>query len=309
MANISAQMVKELRDITGAGMMDCKAALGETSGDVQAAVDWLRTKGLLKAAKKADRVAAEGLIGLSLKGPKGAMVELNSETDFVARNELFQGLVLMVANVALDVGTDVEKIKATKAGSLTVADSISDTIAKIGENMSLRRAAELSVSKGVVGGYVHNSVSEGLGKLGVLVALESAGKTDELATLAKLLAQHVAAANPQSVDSASLSPATVAREKAVLMEKAKEQGKPANIIEKMVEGGLRAFYKEVCMLDQAYIRDDKKSVGQVLKEAEATVGAPIKIKGFVRYVVGEGIEKKETDFAAEVAAASGVKQN
>jgi len=305
MANITAQMVKELRDVTGAGMMDCKAALGETSGDVQAAVDWLRTKGLLKAAKKADRVAAEGLIGLALKGPKGAMVEVNSETDFVARNELFQGLVLMNANVALDVGTDVEKIKVAKAGSLTVAESISETIAKIGENMSLRRAASLSVGQGVVGGYVHNSVSEGLGKMGVIVALESAGKTDELATLAKLLAQHVAAANPQAIDSASLDPAVIAREKGVLMEKAKEQGKPANIIEKMVEGGLKAFYKEVCLLDQAYIRDDKKSVGQVLKEAEATVGAPIKVKGFSRYVVGEGIEKKESDFAAEVAAAAG----
>ena len=308
MANISAQMVKELRDMTGAGMMDCKAALGETSGDVQAAVDWLRTKGLLKAAKKAGRVAAEGLIGIMLKGPKGVMVEVNSETDFVARNDLFQGLVLMIADVALDVGTDVEKIKAAKAGSLTVAESIAEPIAKIGENMSLRRAAELSVGNGVVGGYVHNSVSEGLGKMGVLIGLESTGKTDELAELARLLAQHVAAANPQAVDSASLDPAAVAREKAVLAEKAKEQGKPANVIDKIVEGGLRAFYKEVCLLDQGYIREEKKSVGQVLKEAEAKVGAPIKVKGFVRYLLGEGIEKQETDFAAEVAAASGVKK-
>jgi elongation factor Ts len=303
MANISAQMVKELRDITGAGMMDCKAALGETSGNVQAAVDWLRTKGLLKAAKKAGRVAAEGLIGIMLKGPKGVMVEVNSETDFVARNDLFQGLVLMIADVALDVGTDVEKIKAAKAGSLTVAESIAETIAKVGENMSLRRAAELSVGKGVVGGYVHNSVSEGLGKMGVLIGLESTGKTEELLELARLLAQHVAAANPQAVDSTSLD-----REKTVLAEKAKEQGKPANVIDKIVEGGLRAFYKEVCLLDQGYIREEKKSVGQVLKEAEAKVGAPIKVKGFVRYLLGEGIEKQETDFAAEVAAASGVKK-
>jgi elongation factor Ts len=308
MANISAQMVKELRDITGAGMMDCKAALGETSGNVQAAVDWLRTKGLLKAAKKAGRVAAEGLIGIMLKGPKGVMVEVNSETDFVARNDLFQGLVLMIADVALDVGTDVEKIKAAKAGSLTVADSIAETIAKVGENMSLRRAAELSVGRGVVGGYVHNSVSEGLGKMGVLIGLESAGKTEELAELARLLAQHVAAANPQAVDAASLDPAAIAREKTVLAEKAKEQGKPANVIDKIVEGGLKAFYKEVCLLDQGYIREEKKSVGQVLKEAEAKVGAPIKVKGFVRYLLGEGIEKQETDFAAEVAAASGVKK-
>jgi elongation factor Ts len=308
MANISAQMVKELRDITGAGMMDCKAALGETSGNVQAAVDWLRTKGLLKAAKKAGRVAAEGLIGIMLKGPKGVMVEVNSETDFVARNDLFQGLVLMIADVALDAGTDVERIKAAKAGSLTIADSIAETIAKVGENMSLRRAAELSVGKGVVGGYVHNSVSEGLGKMGVLIGLESAGKSEELAELARLLAQHVAAANPQAVDAASLDPAAIAREKTVLAEKAKEQGKPANVIDKIVEGGLKAFYKEVCLLDQGYIREEKKSVGQVLKEAEAKVGAPIKVKGFVRYLLGEGIEKQETDFAAEVAAASGVKK-
>jgi elongation factor Ts len=296
-------MVKELRDITGAGMMDCKAALGETSGNVEAAVDWLRTKGLLKAAKKAGRIAAEGLIGIMIKNTKGIVVEVNSETDFVARNDLFQGLVLMIADVALDVGTDVEKIKAAKAGSLTVAESINETIAKIGENISLRRAAELSVAKGVVGSYVHNSVSEGLGKIGVMIALESAGKTDELTTLARLLAQHVAAANPQAIDSAGLDPATIEREKTVLAEKAKEQGKPDNVIEKIVEGGLKAYYKEVCLLDQGYIREDKKSVAQVLKEAEATVGAPIKVKGFVRYVLGEGIEKQETDFAAEVAAA------
>ena len=307
MANISAQMVKELRDMTGAGMMDCKAALGETSGNIEAAVDWLRKKGLSKAAKKAGRVAAEGLIGISLKGNKGVVVELNSETDFVARNDLFQGLVLMAANVALDVGTDVEKIKAAKAGSLTIADSIADTVAKIGENMSLRRAASLSVGKGVVGGYVHNSVSENLGKMGVIVGLESAGKTDELAELARLLAQHVAAANPQAVDAAALDPKVIAREKDVLADKAKAQGKPANVIDKIVEGGLKAFYKEVCLLDQAYIREDKKSVAQVLKEAEGKVGAPIKVAGFVRYVLGEGIDKQETDFAAEVAAAAGIK--
>jgi elongation factor Ts len=305
MANISASMVKELRDITGAGMMDCKAALGETSGNVEAAVDWLRKKGLSKAAKKAGRVAAEGLIGISLKGNKGVVVELNSETDFVARNDLFQGLVLMVANVALDAGTDVEKIKAAKAGSLTVAESIADTIAKIGENMSLRRAAALSVGKGVVGGYVHNSVSEGLGKMGVIVALESAGKTEPLSELARLLAQHVAAANPQAIESSGLDPSVVAREKDVLADKAKAQGKPANVIEKIVDGGLKTFYKEVCLLDQGYIREDKKSVAQVLKEAEGRVGAPIKVTGFVRYVLGEGIEKRESDFAAEVAAAAG----
>jgi elongation factor Ts len=307
MTNISAQMVKELRDMTGAGMMDCKAALGETAGNVEAAVDWLRKKGLSKAAKKSDRVAADGLIGVAVKGNKGVVVEVNSETDFVARNDLFQGLVKMIANVALDVGTDVEKIKSAKAGSLTIGESIAETIAKIGENMTLRRAAGIAVGSGVVGGYVHNSVIEGLGKMGVIVGLESTGKTAELAELGKLIAQHVAAANPQAVDSAGLHPSVVAREKDVLADKAKAQGKPANVIDKIVESGLKTFYKEVCLLEQAYIRDDKKSVSQVLKEAEATVGAPIKVMGFVRYLLGEGVERGPTDFAAEVAAMTGKK--
>ncbi len=305
MANITAQMVKDLRDKTGAGMMDCKAALGETSGDVESAVDWLRKKGLSKAAKKSGRIAAEGLIGVAVKGTKGVVVEVNSETDFVARNDLFQGLVKTIANVALDVGADVEKIKAAKAGSVTIEVAINETIAKIGENMNLRRAAELSVGKGAIGSYVHSSVIEGLGKIGVIVALESTGKTDELSELGRLLAQHVAAANPQAIDPSGLDPAVVAREKDVLAEKSKAQGKPANVIEKIVESGLKTFYKEVCLLEQGYIRDDKKSVAQVLKEAEGKVGAPIKITGFVRYALGEGIEKQESDFAAEVAAAAG----
>ena len=307
MANISAQMVKELRDMTGAGMMDCKAALGETAGDVEAAVDWLRKKGLSKAAKKADRIAADGLIGVAVKGNKGVVVEVNSETDFVARNDLFQGRVKMIANVALDVGANVEKIKAAKAGSLTIGESISETIAKIGENMTLRRAAGLSVGTGVVGGYVHNSVIEGLGKMGIIVGLESTGKVEELSELGRFIAQHVAAANPQAVDPAGLDPSVVAREKDVLADKAKTQGKPANVIEKIVESGLKTFYKEVCLLEQAYIRDDKKSVAQVLKEAEAKVGAPIKVTGFVRYVLGEGVDRNDTDFAAEVAAMTGKK--
>jgi elongation factor Ts len=288
-------------------MMDCKAALGETAGNVEAAVDWLRKKGLSKAAKKADRVAADGLIGVTVKGNKGVVVEVNSETDFVARNDLFQGLVKMIGNVALDVGADVERIKSAKAGSLTIAESIAETIAKIGENMTLRRAAGITVGSGVVGGYVHNSVIEGLGKMGVIVGLESTGKTAELAELGKLIAQHVAAANPQAVDSAGLAPSVVAREKDVLADKAKAQGKPANVIDKIVESGLKTFYKEVCLLEQAYIRDDKKSVSQVLKEAEATVGAPIKVKGFVRYLLGEGIDRDGPDFAAEVAAMTGKK--
>jgi len=305
MANITAQMVKELRESTGAGMMDCKAALTETSGDMPAAQDWLRKKGLSKAAKKSGRVAAEGLIGVQVQATKGVVVEVNSETDFVARNDLFQGLVKMIADVALAVGTDVEKINAAKAGSITVAESISDTIAKIGENMTLRRAALLEVSKGTIGAYVHNSVSDGLGKIGVLVGLESPGQLDELKSLGRLLAMHVAASNPQAVDAAGLDPALVEREKGVLADKFKAQGKPANVIEKIVESGLKTFYKEVCLLEQAYVHDAGKSVAQALKEAEGKVGGPIKITGFVRYGLGEGIEKNESDFAAEVAAAAG----
>jgi elongation factor Ts len=305
MANITAQMVKELRESTGAGMMDCKAALTETNGDMQAAQDWLRKKGLAKAAKKAGRVAAEGLIGVQVAGTKGVVVEVNSETDFVARNDLFQGLVKMIAGVALTTGTEVEKIKAAKVGSITVAEAIADTIAKIGENMTLRRAAALSVGKGAIGAYVHNSVVDGLGKIGVLVALESAGKADELAGLGRMIAMHVAASNPQAIDASGLDPAVVKREKDVLADKFRAQGKPANVIEKIVESGLKTFYKEVCLLDQAYVHDPDKSVAQALKEAEGKVGGAIKVAGFVRYALGEGIEKQESDFAAEVAAAAG----
>ncbi|MEI7804508.1 MAG: translation elongation factor Ts [Hyphomicrobiales bacterium] len=305
MAEITAAMVKELRETTGAGMMDCKAALTETKGDMQAAIDWLRKKGLSKAAKKAGRVAAEGLIGVSVKGNKGVVAEVNSETDFVARNDLFQGLVKMIADVALSNGTDIEKIKAVKVGSITIAEAIADTIAKIGENMTLRRAAALSVSQGVVASYVHNSVTDGLGKIGVIVGLESTGKADELVPLGRLIAMHVAAANPQALDSASLDPAIVAREKDVLADKYKAQGKPANVIDKIVESGLKTYYKEVCLIEQAYIHDPAKSVAQAMKEAEGKVGGPIKITGFVRYALGEGIEKQESDFAAEVAAAAG----
>jgi elongation factor Ts len=286
-------------------MMDCKGALTENNGDMEAAVDWLRKKGLSKAAKKAGRVAAEGLIGLKVEGFKGVVVEVNSETDFVARNDLFQGLVAMIADVALTAGTDVEAIKAAKVGAITVADAIADTIAKIGENMTLRRAAELSVKQGAVGAYVHNSVSEGLGKIGVLVALESAGKADELAGLGRMVAMHVAATNPQAVDPSGLDPAVVAREKDVLAEKFKGQGKPANVIDRIVESGLKTFYKEVCLVEQPFVHDPAKTVAQALKEAEGKVGAPIKLTGFVRYALGEGIERNDTDFAAEVAAAAG----
>ena len=308
MATITAAMVKNLRESTGAGMMDCKAALTETGGDITAAQDWLRKKGLSKAAKKAGRVAAEGLISAVTKGTKGVVVEVNSETDFVARNEHFQGLVKMIGQVALDVGADIEKIKAAKVGNITVEAAIADAIATIGENMTLRRAASLEVGKGVVSSYIHNSVIEGAGKMGVIVALESAGKADELATLGRQLAMHVAAANPQAVEPSGLSADLVKREKDVLADKYRQQGKAENVIEKIVESGLKTYYKEVCLLEQAFIHDEKgKSVAQAVKEAEGKIGAPVKITGFVRYALGEGIEKQESDFAAEVAAASGKK--
>jgi elongation factor Ts len=293
MANITAQMVKELRDKTGAGMMDCKSALGETGGDLEQAVDWLRKKGLAKAAKKSGRVAAEGLVATALAGKKGVVVEVNSETDFVARNDLFQGLVKMIADVALTAGTDLEAIKAAKAGSITVAEALADTIAKIGENMTLRRAAGLSVGEGAIGSYVHNTVTEGLGKIGVLVALESKGDVDELKRFGRLVAMHVAAANPQAIDPSGLDPDVVRREKEVLADKYKAQGKPANVVDKIVESGLKTFYKEVCLLDQTFIHPPERSVAQAIKEAEGKAGAPIKVTDFVRYAVGEGIEKQD----------------
>ncbi len=302
MANVTAQMVKELRERTGVGMMDCKAALQETGGDMEQAVDLLRKKGLAKAAKKAGRIAAEGLIGLAVEGSNGVLVEVNSETDFVARNDLFQGLVKMIANVALAVGPDVEKIKAAKVGHLTIADAIADTIAKVGENMSLRRASALSVGEGIIGSYVHNSVDEGLGKIGVIVALESSGKTDELKRFGRMVAMHIAASNPQAVDSSGLDPDVVRREKEVLADRYKAQGKPANVIDKIVESGLKTFHKEVCLLDQAFIHEPDKSVSQAIKESEGKVGGPIKVVGFVRYALGEGIDRPDSDFGGEVAA-------
>lgn len=306
MAAISAGMVKDLREKTGAGMMDCKAALDANNGDIEAAVDWLRKKGLAKAAKKSGRVAAEGLIGLKVNGNKGVVVEVNSETDFVARNDAFQDLVRSVADVTLKVGADLDKVLASAhpAGG-TVADAIQNAIATIGENMTARRVAELSVGSGVVGSYLHSAIGDGLGKIGVLVALESTGKADELAALGRQIAMHVAAANPQALDASGLDPAVLEREKAVLADK--NAGKPANVIEKIVESGLKTYYKEVCLLEQAFIHDASKTVAQAVKEAAGKVGAPVELKGFIRYALGEGIEKQESDFAAEVAAASGVK--
>ena len=304
MPNITAQMVKELRERTGAGMMDCKSALNETSGDMEQAIDLLRKKGLARAAKKAGRVAAEGLIAIATKDSQGVLVEVNSETDFVARNDLFQGLVKMIANVALATGTDVERLKAAKIGDVTVSDAIAETIAKIGENISLRRASGLSVDGGAIASYMHNSVDEGLGKIGVIVALHSQGKIDELRKFGRMVAMHVAASNPQAVDVAGLDPQIVRREREVLADKYRAQGKPEKTIEKIVESGLKTFYKEVCLLDQPFIHDPDKSVAQAIKDAETTTGAPIRITGFVRYALGEGVDRPPADFAAEVAAAS-----
>ena len=294
MANISSQMVKELREKTGAGMMDCKAALTETAGNIETAVDWLRKKGLAKAAKKAGRIAAEGLVGVALSANKGVVVEVNSETDFVARNDHFQGLVKMIAQAALKAGIDVEAIKAARAGSSTIGEAIASSIATIGENMTLRRAAALSVDRGVVASYVHGPIADGLGRIGVLVALQSSGDAAELAGFGRKMAMQVAATSPQALDVAGLDPAVIARERAVLAEKFQAQGKPANVIEKIVDSGLKTFYKEACLLDQEYIHEPGKSVTQALKEAEGKVGAPIKIGGFVRYALGEGIEKPAT---------------
>jgi elongation factor Ts len=305
MANVTAQMVKELRDKTGAGMMDCKAALGETNADLDAAVDWLRKKGLAKAAKKAGRIAAEGLIGVAVRGHKGVVIEVNSETDFVARNEQFQGLVRMIGNVALDVGADVEAIKAGKVGDLTVNDAVNSAIATIGENMSLRRAEQISVTAGAIGAYVHNAVSEGLGKIGVIVALESPGQKDELTALGRQVAMHIAASNPQAVDPSGLDPQVVARERDILADKYRAQGKPEATIAKIVESGLKTFYKEVCLLEQPYIHDPAKSVAQALKDAEGKVGGAIKVMGFVHYKLGEGIDRPDNDFGGEVAAMAG----
>jgi elongation factor Ts len=297
MAAITAQLVKELREKTGVGMMDCKAALGETEGDLEAAVDWLRKKGLAKAAKKAGRVAAEGLVGVALAPGKGVVVEVNSETDFVARNEQFQALVRGIAETALISGSELEALKRAEMADATVADQIASAIATIGENMTLRRVAVLEVAPGGVYAYVHNQLTGGLGKIGVIVALRSRGKPDQLAALGRMLAMHIAAANPQAIDSARLDPAVVARERDVLAEKSREQGKPANVIEKIVDSGIKTFYKEVCLLDQAYIHEPGKSVAQVLKDNEGGLGDMVEVTGFARFALGEGIEKSVEEVA------------
>ena len=305
MANITAAMVKELREKTGAGMMDCKSALNEVEGDIEAAIDWLRKKGLSKAAKKSGRIAAEGLVALAISGTKGVAVEVNSETDFVARNDDFQKLALNIAGVVLGAQTtDVEALKdAAYPTGGKVSEAIANAIATIGENMTLRRAAEVSVTAGMIGSYIHNSVADGLGKIGVLVALESTGDAAALADVARKIAMHVAAASPVALDAASVDPAVVEREKNVLRDK--NAGKPANVLDKIVESGLKTYFKEVCLIDQPFIHDPAKTIAQVVSEAAKAAGAPVVLKGFVRYALGEGIEKQESDFAAEVAAAAG----
>ena len=292
MATISAGLVKDLREKTGAGMMDCKNALNETGGDIEAAVDWLRKKGLAKAAKKSGRVAAEGLVGVAVEDQIGVVVEVNSETDFVARNDDFQALVRGVLAVALDHAPEVDATAVLGAhypGGATVSEAIANAIATIGENMTLRRAQGLRVDEGAIGHYVQGSVADGLGRIGVIVGLKSSGDRDKLSALGRQIAMHVAAASPVALDAAGVEPATVQRERAVLAEK--NAGKPANVIEKIVESGLKTFYKEVCLLDQPYVHDPAKTVAQAAKEAEKAVGAPIAIAGFVRFALGEGVEK------------------
>src|SRR4051794_10961309 len=309
MAEITAATVKELRERTGAGMMDCKKALGETQGDMEAAIDWLRTKGLAAAAKKAGRQAAEGLVGVAVRGTKGAVVEVNSETDFVAKNEQFQEFVRTVSQLALDTGSDVAELNsaAWPAGG-TVEEKLTANIATIGENQSLRRAALLEVGDGVVVSYVHNAVSPGLGKIGVLVALESTGDKGALEALGKQLAMHIAAANPLALRGEDLDSAMIERERSIATEKARESGKPADIVAKMVDGAIAKFRKEMAFLSQLFVIDNKTRIEDVVAGHAKQIGAPIAIPGFVRFQLGEGIEKKVDDFAAEVAAASGVAQ-
>jgi elongation factor Ts len=310
MAEITAANVKELRERTGAGMMDCKKALAETNGDMEAAVDWLRAKGLAAAAKKAGRTAAEGLVGVAVEGTRGAAVEVNSETDFVAKNEKFQEFVRNVAQLALETGGNVENLLATAyPGGGTVEEVLTNNIATIGENQSVRRSAVLAVSQGAVVPYVHNAVAPGLGRIGVLVALESAAPAETLQALGKQIAMHIAAANPLALNADEIDPELIERERAIATEKAKESGKPQNIAEKMVEGSLAKFRKENALLSQLFVMDNKTPVAEVVASAGKEAGSAIVINAFVRFQLGEGIEKKQEDFAAEVAAAAGQKKD
>ncbi|MDA0786277.1 MAG: translation elongation factor Ts [Proteobacteria bacterium] len=302
MAEITAAAVKELREKSGAGMMDCKSALTETDGDMEAAIDWLRKKGLSAAEKKAGRAAAEGLVGMAVDGTTGALVEVNSETDFVARNEIFQGFVAKVTALALVHGNDEAALRASAVdGGSTVDESVIELVGTIGENIGFRRSTSLSVNAGVVSGYVHNQVAPGLGKIGVLVALESTGDVAKLDELGRQLAMHVAAAQPQFLDIASVDASALDREREVLAEQARASGKPEEIVEKMVEGRLRKFYEEVVLDEQTFVIDGETKISKVVGAAAKEIGAPISLAGFVRFTLGEGIERREDDFADEVA--------
>ena len=307
MAQITAALVKELREKTGAGMMDCKKALGENDGDVEASIDWLRTKGLATAAKKAGRVASEGLVGIAIDGTKGAIVEINAETDFVARNETFQDFVTTASNIALTTGNDVDALKAARfpGEERNVQEQLTHMIATIGENMSIRRVQTLSVDKGVVSSYIHTALAPGIGKIGVLVALETEADAAKADAFGKQLAMHVAAAKPQSVSRDDMDQEVVDRERAIFAEQARESGKPAEIVEKMVEGRIRKFYEEACLVDQTFVIDGDSKVSSAIEAAGREAGGSITLKGFSLFVLGDGIEKEEEDFAAEVAAVAG----
>ncbi len=304
MAQITAAMVKELRDISGAGMMDCKTALKENDGDIEASVDWLRTKGLAKAAKKSSRIASEGLVGATSDGKTGTVVEVNSETDFVARNDIFQGMVNDIVKVAASVGGDTDKLKAADfpGAGKSVEDHVTEMVGTIGENLSVRRSASLSVNEGVVASYIHNSVAPGLGKIAVLVALETTGNGDAAKAFGHQVAMHIAAINPLALTEGDVAADVVERERAVYTEQARESGKPDNIIEKMVDGRMRKFFQESVLLSQTFVVDGENTVAKAAELAAGDVGAPVTIAGFIRYELGDGIEKKVEDFAAEVAA-------
>ena len=303
MAQITAALVKELRDKTSAGMMDCKKALNETGGDLEAAVDWLRTKGIAKADKKAGRIAAEGLVAVALAPNSGALVEVNSETDFVARNDGFQAAVAEIATLGLDVNSNEELAAAATSSGDSVTEFLKKLVGKIGENMNFRRMAKLTVSDGVVAGYIHNSVADGMGKIGVLVALESSGDKAKLEDLAKKIAMHVAATSPLALDIDDLDPIVVQKERDMLKAEALESGKPEAIVDKMVEGRMSKFFKESVLMTQIFVMDGERSIAKVIEDEASTLGNDVKMTGYVRMGLGEGIEKKEEDFAAEVAAA------
>lgn len=307
MAEVTAALVKQLRDQTGAGMMDCKKALTETEGEIDSAVDWLRKKGFAAAAKKASRIAAEGLVGVVVADGKGALVEVNSETDFVARNDSFQAFVRRVAELASGAGGDAETLKATPypGSDRNVGDELTHLVATIGENLNLRRAAVLTVSPGTIASYVHNAAGPGLGKIGVLVALKSDGDAEKLSAFGKQIAMHVAAASPGALKREDLDAADLERERNVLREQAKASGKPDDIVEKMVEGRLRKYYEEVVLLDQVYVIDTEMKVGKAIEAAAEDIGAPVEVTGYLRFALGEGIERGEDNFAGEVAALAG----